>query len=321
MKQQGMALLIILLVLGLMAGLAAEMTTRLQGTRRLGEWEAEALQKQWDYRLAETQALEILRQDLLDNAKLTSRDQRWAQPHTLHLPEGATLSWQLQSAQRCFNLNALAHAPLDPLADPPYNVQVFQALLEQLGVSSTSATSLVAAIADYIDDDSDKRRDGAEDDNYADKPVRYVANQPFFDVSELRTIKGMTPRLYQKLAPYVCVLGGAPTLQISINALRANDAPLVAALMLNEQDVDSVRRLLEQVPKGGWTSSQQLIDAAKKAWPTQEEAVNKLSTGLTATSDFFTLTLRLQRDQRLLVQQSSIYYQRKEQQLRIYARR
>ncbi|WP_054181100.1 type II secretion system minor pseudopilin GspK [Trabulsiella odontotermitis] len=319
MKQQGMALLITLLILGLMAGLAADMATRFQTSlRRIGQ-EENVLQQQWDFRVAETQALSILQQDLTDNPQASTRDQYWAQSRTLHLKHDATVSWQLRSAQNCFNLNALAHPPLEALEDPPYASAVFQALLEQNGVSTLNAKILIASIADYIDSDDTLRRDGAEDSNYSDKPLRYVANQPFFDISELRAIKGMTPGLYQKLSPWLCAQGSSK-LEINVNALTQDNAPLLAALLLNEQDVDSVRRFLSTAPKSGWKSVQELTAAATQAWPTHKEALTVLDKALVTSNNFFTLTSRQQRNGRMVVQRSEIYYQRKERQLRIYAR-
>ncbi|QIU90732.1 type II secretion system minor pseudopilin GspK [Yokenella regensburgei] len=319
MKQRGMALLVVLLLLGLMAGLAADMATRFHTSlRRTGQIET-ALQQRWDFRIAEDQALRILLQDLKNNPQLNSRDQLWAQPHTLALKDGATVIWQLRSAQDCFNLNALAHSPLQPLEEPPYSVAVFRALLEQSGVSALDANALTAAIADYIDSDNNARRDGAEDDSYSDKPVRYVANQPFFDVSELRAIKGMTPRLYQTLSPWLCALGSS-TLQIHVNTLSAVQTPLLAALFLNKQNTGNVRSLLSQTPENGWISPKQLLNAAAQAWPADKDILSKSATGLSATSDFYTLTLRLQHEGRTTLQRSSIYYQRKDSQLSVYAR-
>ncbi|MGK0705944.1 hypothetical protein ACSFCW_21020 [Yokenella regensburgei] len=91
MKQRGMVLLVVLLLLGLMAGLAADMATRFHTSlRRTGQIET-ALQQRWDFRIAEDQALRILLQDLKNNPQLNSRDQLWAQPHTLALEDGATV--------------------------------------------------------------------------------------------------------------------------------------------------------------------------------------------------------------------------------------
>lgn len=319
MSQKGMALLVVLLLLGLMAGLATDMTSRYQTSLRRIAQEKALLQQRWDFSAAESQALSILQQDLMDNPLQSNNSQFWAQPQTLYPEKGGRLNWQLRSAQNCFNLNSLAHSPLEPLEKPPYSAEVFRALLEQQDVPTLTINMLIAAIADYIDKDNSPRRDGAEDDSYADKPLRYVANQPFFDISELRTIRGMTPSLYKKISPWLCVLA-SDQLLINVSTLTPDSAPLLAALLLNDQDPDTVRHLLTNPPTNGWVYPQQLLAVAQSAWPTHKESLNVMLNGLTENSDFFTLTMRRQYDGREIVQRSEIFYQRKERQLLVYAR-
>ncbi len=82
-EQRGVALLIVLMLLALMAALAADMTlglhSQLQRTRQVNHH----LQRQYDIELAEKLALASLTQDVKDNDRQTTLQQYWAQPTTV----------------------------------------------------------------------------------------------------------------------------------------------------------------------------------------------------------------------------------------------
>ena len=187
-EQRGVALLIVLMLLALMAALAADMTlsfhSQLQRTRQVNHH----LQRQYDIELAEKLALASLTQDVKDNDRQTTLQQYWAQPQQLQLEDGNTVKWQLRDAQHCFNLNALAKISDDPLASPDFPAQVFSALLINAGIDRGNTDEIVQSIADYIDVDDSPRFHGAEDSFYqiqsfgnhlrANQNIRF----PFFKV-------------------------------------------------------------------------------------------------------------------------------------------
>lgn len=191
-EQRGVALLIVLMLLALMAALAADMTlsfhSQLQRTRQVNHH----LQRQYDIELAEKLALASLTQDVKDNDRQTTLQQYWAQPQQLQLEDGNTVKWQLRDAQHCFNLNALAKISDDPLASPDFPAQVFSALLINAGIDRGNTDEIVQSIADYIDVDDSPRFHGAEDSFYQSQtPPRHSANQMLFLTGELRQIKGI----------------------------------------------------------------------------------------------------------------------------------
>lgn len=318
MKQEGFALLVVLMFLGIMSALAVNMTTRFQTNLKRTEFQGEDLQHQWLFRLAEERALAILRQSLEDSPKLTSREQFWAQPQSLEIDERTRLTWQLNSGQDCYNLNALANVPTDSQKEEPYSVAVFRAILAQAGVEGLNADALIDAIADYIDKDNIRRRDGAEDDDYSDKPMRFVANQPLFTVSEIRSIKGMSATLYNKLLPWLCVQENTD-LQINVSFLTPDKAPLVAALFLNKLSTDDARKVLLNAPKFGWSAPEQLLTATDRAYPHLKDAVNIAKGGLTSQSDYFVLISRISRDDKIFTRRSDLFYQRKSRELWVYS--
>jgi general secretion pathway protein K len=78
----------------------------------------------------------------------------------------------------------------------------------------------VQAILDWIDPDTETRfPNGAEDDYYAEQAPAYrTANRPFTTPRELLLVKGITPDLYKKLAPFIVCLPQAT--QINVNTAK-----------------------------------------------------------------------------------------------------
>ncbi|EBV3871439.1 type II secretion system protein K, partial [Salmonella enterica subsp. enterica serovar Virchow] len=165
-EQRGVALLIVLMLLALMAALAADMTISFHGQLHRTRQVNHHLQRQYDIELAEKLALASLTQDVKDNDRQTTLQQYWAQPQQLQLENGNTVKWQLRDAQHCFNLNALAKISDAPLASPDFPAQVFSALLINAGIDRGNTDEIVQSIADYIDADDSPRFHGAEDNFY-----------------------------------------------------------------------------------------------------------------------------------------------------------
>ena len=112
----------------------------------------------------------------------------------------------------------------DPAGDPatedaqqlsPQQIAIarFHLLLQALQLPE----EIAPAILDWLDTDSETRfPNGAEDEYYTRlEPPYRAANGPFADVSELRLVRGITPEIYEKLAPYVTVLDNAVPLNVN----------------------------------------------------------------------------------------------------------
>ncbi len=79
-------------------------------------------------------------------------------------------------------------------------------LFVAVGVDPERGEQLAQAIADFRDEDSDKRPNGAEERDYASAGLAYgPKNQPFELVDELTYVLGMTPELYRRVAPLLTV--------------------------------------------------------------------------------------------------------------------
>lgn len=320
-KQKGMALLIVLMILAIMAALAAEMTLRFQTDMQRSELQTVRLEQQWALRAAEESAAAILKQDLADNPHMTSDEQYWAQPQTLNFDTGVTVNAQLRDDQTCYNLNALADVPQEPQTPTPYNVKVFEELLKSEGVNNAQAAALVDAIADFIDEDNHSRRFGAEDEYYRNaKTAHRTAGQPLFSISELKQIKGMTPELYRQLAPVLCVLPGKE-IQINPNNLTEVQAPLLAALFIDQFSVENAKELISERPKGGWRAPAHLFQQMEKQFPTAGKEYAEVKTLLVMHSKFFSLNSTAIAGDYSQSMQSRFYYDRETSKLSLFSRR
>jgi general secretion pathway protein K len=100
----------------------------------------------------------------------------------------------------------------------------FSLLLRTLEIDE----SVLPAILDWLDTDSDERfPNGAEDDYYSRmKPPYRSANRGLTDVSELKLIRGIDDEVYAKLRPFVTVLPSA-------TAINVNTAPAEILMSLS----------------------------------------------------------------------------------------
>src|SRR3546814_5749535 len=74
----------------------------------------------------------------------------------------------------------------------------FGELMTLLGIEPGEAQAIAGAAADWIDSDSNEGRLGAEDNVYRSMQSAYLpANRKMADVSELRAVRGVTPKIYR----------------------------------------------------------------------------------------------------------------------------
>lgn len=320
-KQKGMALIIVLMILAIMAGLAAEMTLRFQIDVRRSDTGNQRLQQQWQLQLAQQRALKILKQDLVDNSKYTSLTQYWAQPQQIELGDQSLLSWQIHDGQACYNVNALANTPPDSLEDYPFSIEIFKSLLQSYDIEPGKAEEIIDSIADYIDSDDKPRKNGAENEFYRTRnPESYSANRLLLSLSELKQIKGMTPELYEEIATQLCVL---PTtdLHINVSTLTPEKAPLVTALYLGEISVSNVKRLFIEKANQGWSNSDELIKALDKTLPLTKEKKSQIKTVLTSHSNYFDLYSQINNENQFLSMSTHVYFSTQKNDFIILSRR
>lgn len=151
------------------------------------------------------------------------------------LPDGRDYDWRYGDAEVTVKITDesgkidLNAADLDLLAG----------LIQAEGVERTPARRLAAAILDWRDPDSlTQAEGGAEDGDYSSAGLPYGAKDaPFETVAEAQLVLGMTPELFEKLAPHLTVYSGQG---------RPNEQ-YADAKVLQAMGVDAERALAERL--------------------------------------------------------------------------
>jgi general secretion pathway protein K len=125
--------------------------------------------------------------------------------------DGKTFSWPF--ADGTVYLTIQDEASKIDLNQAPEALLV--ALFGSNGVDADKAKALAAAIVDFRDADNLPRPQGAEDAEYRARGLAWgPKNAPFQSVEELHQVLGITPAIYDRVAPeltiYSSAIGGSP---------------------------------------------------------------------------------------------------------------
>lgn len=293
-RQQGVALIAVMMVVALVVVIAVGMSGRLQ------------LQLQRQLNLMERQqslwlalgAEEFTRQLIKSSAAgkdTVNLSQPWAVEGATFPVEQGSISGKITDLQGCFNINSLGQQPQNNgtnnngneqngngatpengAAQPkneqnqqPNNnrtgqvqtpaQQAMQRLLEQsAGDLSLPAEYLVARLTDWLDADNQlQSAGGAEENDYAALEFPYYsANGLMVSKSELRQILDVTPADYALVAPLVCVIPQQPLLQLNVNTITDAQAAVLAG-MIPGLSVDDAQSLIASRPEKGFENLEQ----------------------------------------------------------------
>ncbi len=318
-QQAGAALIVALLVFALasalIVGLQREFSLQLQrGTNGF------IAEQGWAYlRGAEALGVVALRLDATADAArdnpvddLTELWANEAQPYPL--AEGGWLLGGLEDLQGRFNINSLVSTEVrdSDQGDAPFpdtgvseeasangNSDTAQYTVAQrqfirlLGaiegeqIDRQQAIKIMQSVVDFIDKDTQRLANGAEDDVYQRLvPAYRTSGQALASVSELRSVVGITPDIYRALAPFVTVWpkDGGP-----LNVLTAS-ATVLRSLPVNDllepMSEEEGLRLVEARTEGLIFSVETLLEDAVFAGAES----NELSTLLAERSDWFLLS-------------------------------
>ncbi|MFL0811072.1 MAG: type II secretion system minor pseudopilin GspK [Agarilytica sp.] len=266
-SQQGVALILAMMIVTLIAIVATEISWRFElSTSRSGNRWA-GIQARAYIEGAEQLAMIVLRedQDNADTQKADHQGEDWAQPTQFPTDHGA-IEGVIEDAQGRFNMNMMVQAsgacPNDGARDNSGNCKpsgsacddytdaqrVFIRLLqtfnigldgEALYLNQQQAQEITEAVIDWLDEDSNRRGFGGVESEYYDQlePPVAIKNGEMASVSELLLIKGMLPQLYNQLADYVIAL---PTAEVSKINLNNAKEPVLRALRAEEKQNDLV---------------------------------------------------------------------------------
>ena len=197
-RERGAALLSVLLLVAVMAVIAAVMLDRLNlATRLAGNGQA-MTQARLYATSAETLAMARVKAMVdaspdrtVDRGGLLGRD------FPLPLARGMVMA-RVDDAGNCFNLNSLVEADAQGMLRLRLvGLNQFRALMAGLAIPEAEGAIVSDSIADWIDSDNVPAPNGAEDETYQGTATPYrSAGRLIGDVSEIRAVRGMTPRFY-----------------------------------------------------------------------------------------------------------------------------
>ncbi len=262
-REEGAALLAVLLLVALIATLAALAMDRLGLATHLA-FPARTIDQARAYAFGAEALVSLIVDDLTDRSSGSVRlPAGWREELRTIPVEGGIIRARIHDGGNCFNLNSLVegNAATGWKARQQGMVR-FLTLLEIIGVTESHARPIVAAATDWIDSDTEPQPLGAEDRVYANAAVAYrAADTLMADPSELRTVAGITPEIYQRLRPWVCTLPNAEPAVLNVNILQPEQAPLLAMLYDGRLGLSQAAALLRDRPPGGWATSQQFLQS------------------------------------------------------------
>ncbi|WP_343033392.1 type II secretion system minor pseudopilin GspK [Alteromonas profundi] len=264
-KQTGVALMIVLMIVALVAVLATEMGSRLQLQIQRTANLKDSNQAYWYAMGAEAFARKSIQTLVQETGDQISLDQPWAQPIAYPLENGG-LEAHLQDLQACFNLNAILQGGTSTNAssgnDTTEAMDAFHAMLLALqveGLDNYTADTVRDSLADWVDKDDNMRPYGAEDSEYESREFPYLAaNALIASKSELRIINGVSPQWLKSVLPLVCVIPGIDTMEINVNTIEQDNAALLAGL--TGLDISQASSLIGSRPKDGWDDAADFLN-------------------------------------------------------------
>lgn len=278
-QQRGVALLMVLLLLVVMSVLVSQMTQ----SYRLMWLHVSQLktfqQVRWSLLGGESLVGAILTRSARDEPEKTTLTQYWAIKGKTFAIDNATLRGEVTDAQACFNINSLSgQQGDDPVRSLSYRSAVFQQLLRNLDIEEFRALQITTALEEWLTSAEPGQKQYASGDNdyLAMTPPYLPANRPMQDISELRAVKGVDAAIYRRLAPYICALPNS-WLQVNINTLQPEQAPLLAALFLETLTPDDAQKIIAARPFEGWDSVEAFLALDVLSNRAQGDSDNTLS--------------------------------------------
>ena len=281
-KQQGVALIIVLLIVAIVSVLATEMGGRLQLQIKRASNIKENNQAYWYAMGAEQYARKSIERLMEENGDVIHLEQPWNQEFVYPI-EGGGIQAQLVDMQSCFNLNTLKEpaagtgSPSGGTPLSPKRIDAFMSLLDKVEpqIPDYNRELVRDSLADWLDEDSIPQGVGAEDSEYESRQFPYVtANNYMVHKSELRLINGVEVPWLRELLKLVCVLPNDSLFSINVNTVNEeNIAVLAAATGLSLADAKSV--LSSRDPEGFETKEEFLnlpsiqaldLDENQKDW-------------------------------------------------------
>ena len=289
-KQDGLALVTVLMILAIMVTVAATMTGRLTLNLKRTEGLTFSQKVYWYGQAAADFGRMVLNEDFADS-EVISLDQIWATPDMVFPLDNGQITGQIKDFRSCFNVNAV---------NSDSAVSQFTTLLEAIGLNDYSAEIIAESTRDWIDEDDDSDGGkGAEDSFYQGRTIAHLAaNNLMVDISELRAVQGVDKEAYEKIAPYLCAIPSEEQ-KINVNTVSEEQAEILYALfkVYHDLSIADFETLLQERPTSGWNDTNDFLASSLF---TQLNIANALKKQLSVSSEFFQLNGAAEFEERLL---------------------
>lgn len=308
-RQQGIALITILMMVALASIIAATIAQRQQNTNESTAYLLRQHQSLNYAKSAESFFSELLVQDAKSGSKSDHLQETWAQPMPAFPIDGGYVAGRIVDETGKFNLNTLVKED----GTPNPNAQAFfQALLKRVGLSA----ELVEAVIDWQDqDDLVIGAMGAESAYYGSLPKPYLpSNRSFQSVEELKQVRGFEGQNYELIRPYVTAIP-SKTSKININT-----APTLLIATINENlNVDNLDNELKQKQQ-----SMEGFESVDQLWQLQSLSNLSNEQKQLAQSNFDVKSMFYQVNIEVMIadrkRQFSSYLYRKDEQVFVFSR-
>ncbi|WP_375321393.1 type II secretion system minor pseudopilin GspK [Aliivibrio logei] len=299
-KQKGVALIVVLLLLAIMATIAAQMTERLFIQFHRAENQINHQQAYW-YSIGVEALAKAGIEEAYKDGDTINLSQMWATEETTYPLDYGEALGSVKDKQACFNLNALSN--IEPQTDPsqrPFLVKVWINLLESVEVDNYLAEVIADSSWEFMDEDDIVRSmTGVEDSTYQSfKPAYLAPNGWIADVSELRAINGVTAEVFNAVSPFVCAIPSA-NWYLNVNTMQPEQAKILVALFSPNLSDNDAQEVLENRPFDGWASVDDFL-AESAISQVDEKTKKEAKAYLSVDSQFFEL------DAQVLVEDSRV---------------
>ncbi len=274
-KERGTVLLTTLLIMAVMAAVSVaimdDIRFAVKRTINVGDY----AQADWYVKGAEDFAESYISSQLAPMESAV-KNELFKEPQTFTFPyEGGVMILDVRDGTDCFALGSLV---LPAGTADVVGGRQFTNLLIALGWPDNDARNLTGVLTDWIDSDTQRGANGAEDGDYLRRePPHRTANTALASVMELRSLEGMTEELYQSIRPYLCARETGEKTTLNIDTAEPIDAFLLSSILGGAEHYQTALQIIRERPQAGFGNLETLqATAAYQAFTGNEAAFDQI---------------------------------------------
>lgn len=328
-KQQGVALLVVLILLVMMSALAAKISQQFCRNLQKTHYQVSQQQLRWAMQRQEQMVKERLLAAISgENSVLTLKGE-WHEPLETQ-GEYYTVVSQVEDAEDCFNVNNLLaepapagkeETPAPAPTEKPRQQQIVEQLLTDSGVTTLTAEEIYLQLVDYLDEDTTTARAGQEDDAWAGlQPARLPANRMMLSLNELKQLPAFPAAAWPKVSRLFCALPTTAS-RVDVNTLTPQQAGLLAALFPGKLTEEEAKRVIDSRPDEGWESVKAFSEQLERNAPQLKDDLKQAAGLLDVNSRFFRVNYTGNTDELTLRVVSQLRAEREAGEVRTWQRR